>query len=756
MLPQSQPVDAIAMKNEAILERGADGPGWSDRGEILARLVRLSAKELRETLRDRRTIVTLFVMPLILYPLLALVFQRFLLTSLPAEGTVEYVVGVESARTWERLARQLQQGDMVLRQERMAEESVPVLGKPDTGKGARSPFGTTAARDEDRPQPTIVAVVLPKGFAERHVIDATVHLAIVRDRGAGDADDGDGLDRPSSWQVYYRSGSLTSEAAARYVQTRLRAFSESRLDQQLKNLGVSAALPADTTLRALDYSGAPVFSLAALIPLILVLMTVTGAVYPAIDLTAGERERGTLEMLIAAPVPRVGLLLAKYVAVLAVAILTATVNLIGMAITANMTGLNLTLFGGGGMSLPVVIKVLLLLVLFAAFFSAVLLAITSYARSFKEAQAYIIPLMLLCLVPGIVCLMPSLQFTGLLAVVPLVNIVLLARDLLEGSVDPVLATAAVVSTAFYVVAAIALAARIFGTDAVLYGSQSTWSDLFRRPQVPRDAASTSMAACALAAMFPGYFVLSNMLAHGTQMSLDRRFLVAALVTAVVFGAIPYVVAAYNRVRLASGFGLARPGWLAIVAAAILGLALWPAAHELFLLGRWMGFTALDASRVEVVRKSLDEWRELSPAWILLTLALVPGVFEELFFRGFLYSALRTVLTPWRTIAVAALLFAAFHVVAGTMLAPERFLPSLFLGLVLGWVRHRTGSVVPCMVLHTLHNGLLLAVVYWQEELAARGIGVEEAEHLPLVWLAASAVAVIVAILLMQFTRSASR
>ena len=103
-----------------------------------------------------------------------------------------------------------------------------------------------------------------------------------------------------------------------------------------------------------------VFSLAALIPLILVLMTVTGAVYPAIDLTAGERERGTLETLIAAPVPRLGLLMAKYVAVLTVALLTALVNLAGMTITAHSTGLAATLFGGG-MSLDVVIKVLLLL-----------------------------------------------------------------------------------------------------------------------------------------------------------------------------------------------------------------------------------------------------------------------------------------------------------------------------------------------------------------------------------------------------------
>ena len=70
--------------------------------------------------------------------------------------------------------------------------------------------------------------------------------------------------------------------------------------------------------------------LSSLIPLILILMTMTGAVYPAIDLTAGERERGTLEILVAAPIPRMGLLFAKYVAVLSVTVLTAVVNLASM------------------------------------------------------------------------------------------------------------------------------------------------------------------------------------------------------------------------------------------------------------------------------------------------------------------------------------------------------------------------------------------------------------------------------------------
>ena len=71
-------------------------------------------------------------------------------------------------------------------------------------------------------------------------------------------------------------------------------------------------------------------SIGTLMPLILVLMTITGAVYPAIDLTAGERERGTLETLMAAPVPRMSILLSKFIAVLVVAVMTATLNIVGM------------------------------------------------------------------------------------------------------------------------------------------------------------------------------------------------------------------------------------------------------------------------------------------------------------------------------------------------------------------------------------------------------------------------------------------
>src|SRR5690606_5732477 len=250
-------------------------------------------------------------------------------------------------------------------------------------------------------------------------------------------------------------------------------------------------------------------SLLSVLPLILILMTITGAVYPAIDLTAGERERGTLEILVAAPVPRLGLLLAKYVSVLTVALLTATVNLATMSATILLSGLGGELFGQRGLSLGVILEIFGLLVLFAALFSAVLLLLSSFARSFKEAQAYLIPLMLLALGPGLLSLTPGLELRGFLAVAPLVNVVLLGRDLLEQNAQAPLAAVVVASNFLYAGAAIAAAARVFGSEDVLFGVQGGWSDWLQRPRRPRPAPSVATALFCLALIFPAFFVVTS-------------------------------------------------------------------------------------------------------------------------------------------------------------------------------------------------------------------------------------------------------
>jgi ABC-2 type transport system permease protein/sodium transport system permease protein len=691
-------------------------------------------KELREILRDRRTIITLVVMPLLIYPLLAVVFQRFLVTSLSVSDDVKYVIGVDSPIGVQMLNDQLKLGEAALA-DRQREEMGNAAAQDGSEPEARNVRGQPKPlANEKEPQPSVALVDIPIDNLQRFVEESALHLAAVhRVELVDDAEKG--LQTPLVWELIYRTGSPTSEAALQYVESRLQAGNEAGLNAELKRLGVAAELPAAIERRSISYSGAPVFSLAALIPLILVLMTVTGAVYPAIDLTAGERERGTLETLIAAPVPRLGLLFAKYVAVLTVALLTAVVNLVSMTITAHSSGLAASLFGGG-MSLGVVVKVLLLLALFAAFFSAILLALTSYARSFKEAQAYIIPLMLLCLVPGVLCLLPSLEFTGWMAVTPLVSIVMLARDLLEGGVHPSLAIAAVGSTIFYIAAAIGVAAQIFGTDAILYGSPTTWSDLVRRPTEPQPAASLAAAMLCLAAMFPAFFVLANTLGRSAELSMEGQSVVRAVITAAIFGGIPAAIALFGRVDWASGLGMRRAALASVVAAAVLGVSLWPAAHELALLSQ--GFTI----NPELFKKveALVQMFQSMPLWLILVCyAIVPAVFEEFCFRGFLFGALRERLSGGWTVVVTAVLFGFFHEV----FFPGKLVPTAALGLVLGWVRLRTGSIFPGIVMHAVLNGVVFSLIDYRDELAARGWGLQESAHLPLGWHALAAAGVVV-------------
>jgi ABC-2 type transport system permease protein/sodium transport system permease protein len=431
-------------------------------------LRRLVSKELREILRDRRTILTLILMPLLLYPLLGVAFRTFLLGSMAPPGAPVYTVGVRPGGEGESVWWFLQQGQKALRDRETPEER------------------TTRPADEKAPpheQPPPELIQKECDDLDEAVLKGQVDVGI-RTHPGGSFFPHLNRNLAIDWEVLYREDSATGLGAVRYLETVCAAANARFLSLRLNRLRIvqreMPVRPMPTIVR--DPQAHKPTLLPGLVPLILILMTITGAVYPAIDVTAGERERGTLEILAAAPVRRLDLLFGKYVAVLTVAMLTALVNLGSMAATLYISGVGAALFGAENLSPLVFVQVLALLLLFAAFFSAVLLVLTSHARSFKEAQAYLVPLMLVALMPGILSLVPGLQLQGPLALVPLLNIVLLARDLLEGSAGSGIAIAVVAATSLYGAAALALAARIFGAEAVLYSQSGGWSDLFRWPR----------------------------------------------------------------------------------------------------------------------------------------------------------------------------------------------------------------------------------------------------------------------------------
>jgi sodium transport system permease protein len=680
--------------------------------ERLRRLGRLTLKELREILRDRRTIVTLVLMPLLMYPMLSIVFQQFFMSQLGTVETPRYSLGFENEPEARFLANLLSEGGLKL-----------------VSVDAKAPAATEG---EARSAPIVEAGIISmlEAGLEGFAIDAGLRLKGELP-GRFDVDRDIALDV----ELLYRDDSLKSRDAAAWIEKHLRAANEKYLAARLQKLGVTQrAVPIRAIRTEVEYEGGThtgTISIAAVIPFVLILMTVTGAVYPAIDLTAGERERGTLEILMAAPIPRVGVLFAKYVAVLCVALLTAAANLLTMTITISASGMGSLLFGEGGVSAGVVAAVFGLLLLFAAFFSAVLLVITSSARSFKEAQALLIPLMLAALAPGMLSLM-------------LANIVLLGRDLFALKAGSGAALTVVASTLLYSAAAIGIAARIFGAESVLYSNQPGWSDLLRRPTAARSAPTLTAAASCLALMFPLYFLMINLL--GSAAEISAQLVAGVVITAVVFGVVPLIACWMRRVSIAALFRWPRKAVRLSAGAFLVGLSLWMFDHETIMLSKALRGVELDARYLAKVQEYVAQLRLLPAAAVLFAMAVIPALFEEAFFRGYLFAALRTAGNAWTAIAVSAAIFGLFHAIVPNPLASERLLSSTLTGLVLGWVRWRTGSVLPGTVLHLCHNGLLMLLTYYEPQLAARGIGVTDSTHLPGPWLAGGAVALVAGVL----------
>jgi ABC-2 type transport system permease protein/sodium transport system permease protein len=210
----------------------------------------------------------------------------------------------------------------------------------------------------------------------------------------------------------------------------------------------------------------------------------------------------------------------------------------------------------------------------------------------------------------------------------------------------------------------------------------------------------------------------------------------------LFGGLPFLAAYLGRVRIRESFRLRGTSWVAYLAALLLllGVALWPFAFEIIMYMQDAGLVSFHHEYLEKVGKAFRIWQALSPVWLLLTFAVVPALVEELFFRGYLFSALRAYGNPRTAILGSAVLFGVFHLIVTDSLAFERFVPTTLLGVVLGWVCWKTGSVFPGMVLHVCHNGLLILAAYYQDDLARLGWGVADESHIPWTWLGIAAAA----------------
>ena len=215
--------------------------------------------------------------------------------------------------------------------------------------------------------------------------------------------------------------------------------------------------------------------MGGLIPYFVIVLCLIGAMYPAMDLTAGEKERGTMETILCSPVSRAHLVLGKFLMVLTASLASATLSMLSMAATFQAArGLLKHLEQQGIANLPLQLSpaamavVFLMVLPLAVLFSAALLAIALFAKSYKEAQSYLSPLTILVVAPAIIAVLPGVELNAGLSLIPVLNTSLVSKEIMAGSYRWEHIVLIFGSSCAYAAIALTIAMRLFQREDVLF------------------------------------------------------------------------------------------------------------------------------------------------------------------------------------------------------------------------------------------------------------------------------------------------
>jgi sodium transport system permease protein len=390
-------------------------------------------KELVDSLRDRRTVISMIVVPLLVMPLLTIGMGVLSITlvglAMKEIPDVMILGGGDSPRAMAEL-QQLKDVHIVPAKPDYAEEI--------SDKRIRA------------------AVEIPEGFDAKLAAGESATVTIYKYEG--ELKSGFGADRLQRFFREMRERIIREHLGVRQLpETLARPF-----DIEEKNIA-----PPEKVGGAL---------VGGIIPYFVILLCLTGAMYPAMDLTAGEKERGTMETILCSPVSRTHLVLGKFLMVLTASIATAVLAIASMAVSFGAGKKMLVAFAYGAadadlqiaITWKAIVSIFFVVLPLAVFFSAALLALSLFAKSFKEAQSYISPLMIFVVLPALAALLPGVELNPALALVPVLNASLVSKEIITGTYHWNLIALIFLSSSIYAGVALAIAVRLFQREDVLF------------------------------------------------------------------------------------------------------------------------------------------------------------------------------------------------------------------------------------------------------------------------------------------------
>jgi sodium transport system permease protein len=255
-------------------------------------------------------------------------------------------------------------------------------------------------------------------------------------------------------KIYFKSSDLMSKSKKR-MQDALEGYKQKTVRDRLNKLNIEDQLLEPLNVISIDMSTAKETlgkAIGGFIPYILVMFIFLGAMYPAIDLGAGEKERGSLETLLSSPATKFEITMGKLLVVSLAGMVSGLVSVLGISsslffidkIPEQIRATILELINPF-----MIISIIILMIPIAIFFASMLLSISFYAKSFKEAQSLMGPLNMVILVPLFLSLGPGMEMDHSTALMPLINVGLLTKEILAGSVEPIYFIETLLSLLFF-------------------------------------------------------------------------------------------------------------------------------------------------------------------------------------------------------------------------------------------------------------------------------------------------------------------
>ena len=651
----------------------------------------LLKKELLDVFRDRKAVIMLVLVPILIYPLIF--FGAFavmtMIQSNMEQGEYKIMLDVDD------------DGELESRLEAYGEKESEKSSSTDASKTEKlsvvtyddyissEKIDTTGKSQDD----------MVNEFLQKEEIDVYVTT---------EAD--------SNGKLTYKSKYVSSITDSNYGETVVNKVLGQMSADQMKATIEEAGLDAEDVTHPFKIDRKDIASkeqsagslLGMILPFMLIVSLLMGTMYPAIDTTAGEKERGTLETLLTLPVRNTEIIIAKFLTVAFMGIISALLNILSMAVMiiyvlklmqskmASSMGFDISNFHVSTF-VPAMIVTVLAVLAFSLFISAITMCVSAFAKSYKEANNYITPLTLIVMLTGYIGFIPNINLTNKMAMVPVANICLLVKEMLLFKADMGVVAIVLLTNVLYAGIAIMFLGKIYNSESVLFDEGRSNLQLFeKRSNMVKGGVPTSGDA-----WFLVFFGMIAYLYVGSMFQMNYGIM-GILYSQLLILALPLVYVIYTKksIRKTYSFNGFRP--LKFLGALI------------FFIGVLLAENIFTSLMYELFPEQLDSMNQGMAETLMgdnflvsiLIIALAPAICEEMMFRGFIFSGFRSRYKIVASVIMVSLIFGIYH----TSLI--RLVPTAMLGAGFAVIVYYTGSIFPSMVMHFLNNSMAVIAMYY--------------------------------------------